>query len=153
MTTPIAQKTQARAIIQITARGEKTSHINYSRRMYAIIRRYTPEAVEVAPNECFAELTGLRTFFKMSYAELAQSILKDLKKEIGASFVVHIAKAVEFEAVRKASKKAKQISTYKEINSLFKGASFVPSEDRASIHHTLRARKIKLSIPYLGKVG
>ena len=153
MTTPIIQKTSSRAIVQITARGEKTSHINYSRRMYAIMRRYTPEAIEVAPNECFAELTGLRSFFKMTYAELVESILKDLKKEIGTSFVVRIAKADQFELARKNSKKSKHISTYKEINSLFKGASFIPHEDRTSIAHVLRAKKIRLSVPYLGKVA
>ena len=152
MTTPITQKTPARAVIQIIARGEKTSHINYSRRMYAIVRRYTPEAIEVAPNECFAELTGLRSFFKMSYVELAESILKDLKQEIGVSFVIRVVKAEQFDLARKNSKKAKQISTYKEINSLFKGASFIPHEDRTSIGYTLRARKIRLNIPYLGKV-
>jgi len=153
MTTPITSKIPSRAIIQIVARGEKTSHVNYSRRMYAIVRRYTPEAVEVAPNECFAELTGLRSFFKMSYVELAESILRDLKKEIGVTFVVRVVKAEQFELARKTSKKTKQVSTYKEINSLFKGATFVPREDRTSISHTIRARRIRLSVPYLGKVA
>ena len=152
MTTPIPLPIPTRAIIRIIARGEKASRINYSRRMYAIIRRYTPEVAEVAPNECFAELTGLRTFFKMSYAELAENILTDLKKEIGISFSIRISKADEFEKARKVSKKSKQISTYKEINSLFKGASFVPHEDRTSIKHTLRARRIRLSVPYIGRV-
>jgi nucleotidyltransferase/DNA polymerase involved in DNA repair len=153
MTTPITQKNPSRAVIQIIARGEKTSQINYSRRMYAIVRRYTPEAIEVVPNECFAELTGLRSFFKMSYAELVESILKDLKKEIGVSFAVRVVKGELFDKARKSSKKVKQISTYKEINSLFKGAAYVPHEDRASIGYTLRAKKIRLSIPYLGKVA
>lgn len=153
MTTSTSVTTPTRAIIHIKARGEKTSKINYSRRMYAIIRRYTPEVAEVLPNECFAELTGLRTFFKMSYTELAQAILVDLRKEIGISFTLRVAKADEFESVIKKSKKSKQISTYKEINSLFKGASFVPREDRTSIKPTLRARKIRFNIPYLGKVA
>lgn len=153
MTTSLTPKTPSRAMIQIIARGEKTSHINYSRRMYAIVRRYTPEALEVAPNECFAELTGLRSFFKMSYAELVESILKDLKKEIGVSFVIRVIKAEQFDLTRKNSKKSKHISTYKEINSLFKGASFIPHEDRTSIGYTLRAKKIRLNIPYLGKVA
>ena len=141
-----------RAILRISAGGKNSSRINYSRRMYAILRRYTPEVVEGVNNECFAELTGLRTFFKMSYAELAQHILKDLKKEIDASFTVHVAKATEFENTCTRSKKSKYISTYKEINSLFKGASFVPHEDRTSIRQVLRTKKIRLSVPYLGKV-
>ena len=153
MTTPLPLTTPTRAIIRIIARGEKVSRINYSRRMYAIIRRYTPEVAEVVPNECYAELTGLRTFFKMSYAELAENILTDLKKEIGISFSIRISKADDFEKARMTSKKSKQISTYKEINSLFKGASFIPREDRTSIKHSLRAKRIRLSIPYLGKVA
>ncbi len=152
MTTPKQVPQQARAIIHLVAKGEKTTTINYSRRMYAIIRRYTPEAAVGVANECYAELTGLRTFFKKSYAELAQSIVKDLKNEIGISFTVRVAKAVEFDAVRAHTKKVKQISTYKELNTLFKGASFVPHEDRTSIRRTLRARRIRLSVPYLGKV-
>ena len=139
MTTPLPLTTPTRAIIRIIARGEKVSRINYSRRMYAIIRRYTPEVAEVVPNEC--------------YAELAESILTDLKKEIGISFSIRISKADDFEKARMTSKKSKQISTYKEINSLFKGASFIPREDRTSIKHSLRAKRIRLSIPYLGKVA
>ncbi len=149
MTTP----NTTRAILRITAGGKNTSRINYARRMYAIIRRYTPEAAVGMHNECYAELTGLRTFFKMTYAELAESIVRDLKKEIGISFTINVAKAIEFDAVRTASKKSKQISTYKEINTLFRGASFVPREDRTSIRRTLRARRIRLSVPYLGKVA
>lgn len=145
--------TITRAVVRITAGGKNTSSVNYSRRMYAIIRRYTPEVIEGVTNECFAEITGLRTFFKMSYAELVQAIVKDLKKEIGVSFTVHVIQAGEFESARKVSKKTKQISTYKEINSLFKGASFIPREDRTSIRRTLRARQIRLSVPYLGKVS
>jgi hypothetical protein len=152
MTTPKPVPPQSRAIIQLTARGEKTSKINYSRRMYAIIRRYTPEVAEVMPNECFAELTGLRTFFKMSYAELAENILRDLKKEIGIPFTLRVAKAAEFESAVSAYKKIKHVATYKELNTLFKGASFIPHEDRTSIKQTLRIKKIRLTIPYLGKV-
>ncbi len=148
MKTPIT-----RAIVRITAGGKSASKINYRRRMYAIMRRYTPEVAEGTTNECFAEITGLRTFFKMSYAELAQSIIADLKKEIGATFTLHIAKVSEFETALHIAKKPKHIATYNEINSLFKGASFVPQEDRTSIKHTLRAKRIRLSIPYLGKVA
>ena len=153
MINPVISKVSARAIIRIVARGEKTSRINYSRRMYAIIRRYTPEVAEVAPNECFAELTGLRTFFKMSYAELTKSILTDLKKEIGVSFGVRVTKGEEFDKARKQSKKQKLVSTYKEINTMFKGASFVSEEKRSVTKIGTRiVKKIRLTVPYLGKV-
>lgn len=152
MTTPKQVPPQSRAIIHLIGRGEKTSKVNYSRRMYAIIRRYTPEVAEVMPNECFAELTGLRTFFKMTYAELAENILKDLKKEIGIPFTLRVAKATEFEGALQTSKKIKHVATYKELNTLFKGAGFVPHEDRTSIKQVLRTKKIRFTIPYLGKV-
>ena len=115
----------SRAIIRIAALGKTTLSINYSRRMYAIIRRYTREALEGDKNECFAELTGLRTFFKMTYQEIAEKIIEDLYTEIGVRFRVRVAKIEEFEAMRKISKKPKNISTYKEINKLFIGKSFV----------------------------
>jgi len=149
-TTPTPQTASARAVIHIIGKGDKTSRINYSRRMYAIIRRYTPEVAEVMPNECFAELTGLRTFFKMSYTELAQNILSDLKKEIGISFTLRVAKATQFELASKRTKKSKQVSTYQEINLLFQGSSFVPEEKRASVKVI---KKVRLTVPYLGKVA
>jgi hypothetical protein len=90
----------------------------------------------------------------MSYAELVESILKDLKKEIGASFVIRVAKVDQFELARKSSKKSKHISTYKEINSLFQGASFVPHKHRRMIGKiVMGSKRIKLTIPYLGKVS
>ena len=68
-----------RAIIHVTAKGKNTLHINYGRRIYAILRRYTPEVTESGMNQCYAELTGLRTFFKMTYAEMVASILPPKK--------------------------------------------------------------------------
>ena len=67
------------AIIKISVAKKDISRINYSRRMYAIIRRYTPNVVEGLSNECYADLTGLRTFFKMTYTEMTEKIVTDLK--------------------------------------------------------------------------
>ena len=88
------------AIIRIRTSGKNFSRVNYSRRMYAIIRRYTPNVIEGEINECFADLTGLRTFFKMTYAEMAEKIIKDLNTEIGVSFTVKIATIDSFEKVK-----------------------------------------------------
>ena len=38
--------TKHRAIVRITISNKEESSVNYSRRMYEIIRRYTPNAVE-----------------------------------------------------------------------------------------------------------
>lgn len=136
------------AIIRITTSGKNFSRVNYSRRMYAIIRRYTPNVNEGEMNECFADLTGLRTFFKMSYKEMAGKILKDLNTEIGVSFTVSVATVDSFEKVKNKTKKSKSVSTYKELNKLFVGSSFVAVKNRKSL--SLRR---KLTVPFLGTVS
>lgn len=141
-----------RAIIRVTLIGKGNSTINYSRRMYAIMRRYTPEVVEGEKNECFAELTGLRTFFKMTYQEMTSNILKDLKNEIGMSFVARIIPASDFENIMSDTKKSKVVSTYKEINTLFAGMSFVLAKNRIAHKTPYRTKKVRLTIPFLGKV-
>lgn len=139
----------SRAILHITTRSTSATRINYSRRMYAIIRRYTPEAVEGEKNECFAELTGLRTFFKMTYQEIAEKILADLYAEIGVQFRVRVAKASQFDDMKNKTKKSTTISTYKEINKLFVGRSFVDASKRVTPR---LIKRVRLTVPFLGKV-
>lgn len=133
-------------LVIIHIKGE-SSPINYARRMYAILRKYTPDAVEGNWNECFADLTGLRTFFRMTYKELINQITCDLKRELGISFSIKLTSKELFEEalfLKKQSKKQlakKGISTYKEMNglSLFKKVRTI--------------RKQKFTIPFLGKVA
>ena len=141
-----------RAIIHVTAKGKSALRINYSRRTYAILRRYTPEVTESGMNQCYAELTGLRTFFKMTYVEMLASILKDLKSEIGVSFTIRVATVNEYEAATQKSKSRKSVSTYKEINKLFAGMSYDALKKRSSRTSAPVAKKIKLTVPYIGKV-
>ncbi len=138
-----------RAIIQISTTGKNFSRINYSRRMYAVIRRYTPDVAEGNINECFADITGLRTFFKMSYKELAEKILKDLNKEIGVQFTIRITSMKAFQNAKTNSRNSKSISTYKELNKLFAGLSFVEAKNRKS----LISRRRKFAVPFIGKVA
>lgn len=138
------------AIIQITTSGKNFSRVNYSRRMYAIIRRYTPNVAEGSTNECFADLTGLRTFFKMTYTEMAEKILKDLNTEIGVPFTMRLATVDAFLEAKNKGKKSKSVSTYKELNKLFAGSSFVAMKNRKSLRLGVRR---KLTVPFLGKVS
>jgi hypothetical protein len=142
-----------RAIIRISVSGKSITKSNYSRRMYAIIRRYTPNAVEGGINECFAELTGLRTFFKMTYTELADAISSDLFTEIGIHCVVKVATPLQFSQALNGMRKTKTVSTYKEINSLFAGHSFVSAPLRRTTSLGRAAKKIRLIVPFLGKVA
>lgn len=63
----------------------------YSRRMYAIMRRYTPIVEEYGIDECFGELTGLKRKFRMSYEEIAQALQADLTRELNITFGVGLA--------------------------------------------------------------
>lgn len=148
MTSQFSPKTNHRAIIRIVAKT-KVSSINYSRRMYAIVRRYTREATEGEVNECYADLTGLRTFFKMSYSQMAEHIVNDLRTEIGISCKIKVATVAEFESALKNSKKPRVLSTYKEINSLLAGSKYIPTERRARM---VIKKRIQFTVPFLGKV-
>ena len=140
-----------RAIIKITAIGKSSFLINYSRRMYAIVRRYTPEGLEGDRNECYADITGLRTLYKETYKELTETIVKDIEKEVGVICAVHSVTVDEYEHAKNiTSKKTKHISTYKEMNKLFAGAGYVPVENRTKL---VVKRKIRLTVPFLGKVS
>ena len=81
--------------------------------MYAIIRRYTPEVIETGTHECYAELTGLRTFFKMTYNQIAQNILKDLRGELGFACKLRVVTGNEYDNASKYAKKSKSITTNK----------------------------------------
>jgi DNA polymerase-4 len=60
----------------------------YARRMYEIVRAYTPLVEEYSIDECFADLTGLEARLGMSYAEMAAAVKHDLETYLGLSFSV-----------------------------------------------------------------
>jgi len=58
----------------------------YSKRMYEIVRRYTPTVEEYSIDECFADLTGMRRVHHMSYPDIAAAIKRDLERELDITF-------------------------------------------------------------------
>ncbi|MBN1687547.1 MAG: DNA polymerase IV [Candidatus Omnitrophica bacterium] len=60
----------------------------YSKRMFSIIRKFTPVVEEYSIDEAFAEITGLRRIFRTSYAEIAFRIKKQVEKELGLTVSV-----------------------------------------------------------------
>lgn len=148
----MTSQNSSRAIIRVTTTGKNFSRINYSRRMYAVIRRYTPDVAEGMTNECFADLTGLRTFFKMTYKELAERIRLELQDEIGTTFTVRVATVREYEYAKDTGRKSKHVTTYKEINNIFAGKSFVATVATKSRRSVFATRK-RLAVPFIGKVA
>jgi DNA polymerase-4 len=62
-----------------------------SKRLFPIVRRYTPDVEEYSIDECFADLTGLRRPLRMSYERMAGAIKNDLDTELGFTFSVGLA--------------------------------------------------------------
>ncbi|MDH3977758.1 MAG: DNA polymerase IV [Gammaproteobacteria bacterium] len=54
----------------------------YSKRLFEIVRRYTPVVEEYSIDECFAEITGLRRPLKLSYEGICEAIKRDLEHEL-----------------------------------------------------------------------
>ncbi|MBU0750217.1 DNA polymerase IV [Patescibacteria group bacterium] len=60
----------------------------FSRRMYAIVRRYTPFVEEYGIDECFGDITGLKGVHKGSYEDILRRIKQDLQDELDITFSV-----------------------------------------------------------------
>lgn len=63
----------------------------YSKRMFAIVRRYTDLVEEYSIDECFAEITGLRRPLRMNYETIARTIKETLDRELGMTFSIGLA--------------------------------------------------------------
>lgn len=70
----------------------------FSKRMFEIMRRYTPEVEEYSIDEGFADLTGMRQVFRKSYRDIAadmQTVIHrelDLTVSVGLSLTKSLAK-------------------------------------------------------------
>ena len=60
----------------------------YSKRMFNIIRRFTPLVEEHSIDEGFADITGLRRVHRSSYQEIAQDIKQTIQNELGITVSV-----------------------------------------------------------------
>ena len=70
-----------------------------STRMFAIVRRFTPDVEEYSIDECFADITGLQRPLKLSYPQIAARIKQTLDIELGFTFSVGLAGRSESSAV------------------------------------------------------
>ncbi len=60
----------------------------YSKRMFAIMRRFTPAVEEYSIDEGFAELEGLRRIYRTGYPEIAWKIKDAIQRELGITVSV-----------------------------------------------------------------
>lgn len=60
----------------------------FSKRMFAIIRRFTPVVEEYSIDEAFCDITGLRRLHRRSYPEIARLIKQTIETELGITVSV-----------------------------------------------------------------
>lgn len=59
-----------------------------SKRLFGIIRRFTPDVEEYSIDEAFAELSGLRRVYRGSYEDIARQIKEAVERELGITVSV-----------------------------------------------------------------
>ncbi len=60
----------------------------YSRRVFSIIRRFTPDVEEYSIDEAFCDLSGLRRLYRTSYSGIAFKIKEAIQAELGITVSV-----------------------------------------------------------------
>lgn len=60
----------------------------FSKRMFEIMRRFTPKVEEYSIDEAFAEITGFQRPYNCSYAKIATKIKDTLESELGITFSI-----------------------------------------------------------------
>lgn len=60
----------------------------FSRRIFAIMRRYSPQVEEYSIDEAFADLKGLRRLHHAGYGEIAGRMQADIHREVGVTVSV-----------------------------------------------------------------
>jgi DNA polymerase-4 len=70
----------------VVVTSDYTAYSIYARRMYAIVREFTPDVEEYSIDECFADITGLRQKYRMPYEKIAALIHQRLMVDLGITF-------------------------------------------------------------------
>jgi len=60
----------------------------FSRRIFSIMRRFTPDVEEYSIDEAFADITGMRRALHSSYEEIALRMKQDIERELGITVSV-----------------------------------------------------------------
>jgi DNA polymerase-4/DNA polymerase V len=60
----------------------------FSRRMFSIMRRFTPDVEEYSIDEAFSDITGMRRALRSSYEEIVVKMKKEIERELGITVSV-----------------------------------------------------------------
>jgi DNA polymerase-4/DNA polymerase V len=64
------------------------SYSLYSKRMFNIMRKYSPQVEEYSIDEAFVDITGTRRLFRCSYADIARKLKDEIHAELGLTVSV-----------------------------------------------------------------
>ncbi len=116
----------------------------FSRRMFNIMRRFTPQVEEYSIDEAFADLTGMRRALRASYEDIARMMKAAIEKELGIGVSVGLSLTKVLAKV--ASKHQKP-----------DGLTFIPGRSIADYLQGLPVEKIwgigHATTNYLAKLG
>ena len=116
----------------------------FSRRMFNVMRRFTPQVEEYSIDEAFADITGMRRALRASYETIAVNIKNEIARELGITVSVGL-------SITKVL--AKVASKHEKPN----GFTFIPGRSIAKYLEHLPVEKIwgigHATASYLNKMG
>ncbi|MFA5809064.1 MAG: DNA polymerase IV [Thermoleophilia bacterium] len=98
-----------------------------SKRLFSIVRRYTPDVEEYGIDECFADITGMQRPLRMNYRRIAAVIKQELDDAFGFTFSIGLAPS---KTIAKIASKWKKPS----------GLTVIPGRD---IHEFIREMPVE----------
>ena len=69
----------------VVVAGNFDVYRDFSRRMYEIFMKYTPEVEMASIDEAYLDISGFEKVYRKNYVEIARSILMDVYKKLGIS--------------------------------------------------------------------
>ncbi|MEN6639482.1 MAG: DNA polymerase IV, partial [Smithella sp.] len=116
----------------------------FSRRMFDIMRRFTPDVEEYSIDEAFSDITGMRRVLRSSYEEIALNMKREIEREL--SITVSVGLSITKVLAKVASKHQKPA-----------GMTIIKGRDIARYLNDLPVEKIwgigPATTHYLGKLG
>ena len=116
----------------------------FSRRMFNIIRRFTPQVEEYSIDEAFADLTGMRRALRASYESISLRIQAEIARDLGITVTAGL--SITKVLAKVASKHRKPA-----------GFTAIPGRAIAAYLETLPAEKVwgigPATTDYLSKMG
>lgn len=84
-------KKQFKEAIYVT--GEHGDYKDFSKKVMAILREFSPTVEVYSIDEAFIELSGLKKLHKSNYLEMAKTIRKRIQDEVGISVSIGVSKS------------------------------------------------------------